>query len=92
MDENLAITLVTRLVCRFRNLEASQVPPGVDLASTLGFDSLDAAELLAAIHKETGRELDVNSMEQLRTIADIARCMENSAPAESTAREQGAAL
>lgn len=90
MDENLAITLVTRLVCRFRNLDASRVPPDADLALTLGFDSLDAAELLAAIHLETGRELDINSPEQLRTIVDIARRMVDPVPAESGARDQGA--
>jgi acyl carrier protein len=79
VDENYAITLVTRLVCRFRHLDASQVDPDADLAGALGFDSLDAAELLAAIHSETGYELDVDSVRQLRTIADIAGCIANAA-------------
>jgi acyl carrier protein len=92
VDENQAIMLVTRLVCRFRHLDASQVSPDADLARTLGFDSLDAAELLAAIHKETGRELEIGSLEQLRTVADIARCMAGTAPAGSAAAERGAAL
>jgi acyl carrier protein len=81
VNENQAITLVTRLVCRFRHLDASQVPPDADLPGTLGFDSLDAAELLAAIHSETGRELDINSLRQLRTIADIAGHLAGTAPA-----------
>lgn len=91
VDENQAIALVTRLVCRFRHLAASQVPPHVDLAVALGFDSLDAAELLAAIHRETGREVLVSSMDELRTIADVARCVADPAPAESVACALGAA-
>ncbi len=67
-----AVELVTRLVCRFRTLDASQLNATDDLADTLGFDSLDAAELVAAIHNETGRELDVASHEELRTIGGIA--------------------
>lgn len=90
MDENQAIALVTRLVCRLRHLDASQVSPDVDLAVALSFDSLDAAELLAAIHRETGRELHVSSSEQLRTIADVARYIASPVPAETIACELGA--
>jgi acyl carrier protein len=39
----------------------------------LGFDSLDAAELLAAVHKETRMELDIESITAMRTAGDIAR-------------------
>jgi acyl carrier protein len=81
VDENQATALVTRLVCRFRHIDPSQVPADADLVATLGFDSLDAAELLAAIHKETGRELDITSPRQLRTIADIAGRMTSTTPA-----------
>lgn len=73
MGESEAVELVTRLICRLRKLEASQVPPDVDLADTLGFDSMDAAEVLAALHKETGREVAACSIQDLRTVAGIAR-------------------
>jgi acyl carrier protein len=67
-----AVELVTRLVCRFRTLDSSQLSVTDDLADTLGFDSLDAAELVAAIHQETGRELGVTSYQDLRTVQNIA--------------------
>jgi acyl carrier protein len=73
MEYDDAVELVTRLVCRFRQVDATQIGPTDDLAATLGFDSLDAAELVAAIHKETGRELGATSFQELRTVQNIAR-------------------
>lgn len=73
MEYEDAVELVTRLVCRFRRVDPTQVSPTDDLADTLGFDSLDAAELVAAIHNETGRELGATSFQELRTVQSIAR-------------------
>jgi acyl carrier protein len=67
-----AVELVTRLVCRFRRLDSAQLGATDDLPDTLGFDSLDAAELVAAIHKETGRELPADSFQDLRTVRSVA--------------------
>jgi acyl carrier protein len=65
--------LVARLVCRGRRLDPSQVSDTASLADELGFDSLDAAELLAALHQETGFQLDVSSFNDIKTISDIAQ-------------------
>jgi acyl carrier protein len=70
-----AIALVTRLVCRGRRLDPSQVSASTHLVAELGFDSLDAAELLAALHKETGRQLNVDSIKDIETVSDIARSL-----------------
>jgi len=75
MEYDSAVELVTRLVCRIRNVAAEQVNTDVDLQDVLGFDSLDAAELVAAIHRETGMELAVSSFSDLRTIEKISRSM-----------------
>lgn len=72
MEHAEAVDMVTRLVCRFRKVDPSQVPADADLRETLGFDSLDAAELVAALHGETGTEIDVRSVEDLRTVDAIA--------------------
>jgi acyl carrier protein len=72
MGNDDAVELVTRLVCRFRTVDASQLNAADDLADTLGFDSLDAAELVAAIHQETGREIGIDSYHDLRTVQAIA--------------------
>jgi acyl carrier protein len=73
MGENEAVELVTNLICRLRRVEPSQVPLDEDLGDALGFDSLDAAELLAAVHKATGRELDVTCALDVRTVSGIAK-------------------
>jgi acyl carrier protein len=75
VTDDQAIALVTRLVCRSRHLDPSQVLAATNLADDLGFDSLDAAELLAALHKETGRQLDLDSMDDIQTVSGIARSL-----------------
>jgi acyl carrier protein len=75
MDYDAAVELVVRLVCAIRRVDAGQFDPGADLVESLGFDSLDAAELAAVIHRETGSELAVSSFEDLRTVESIARHM-----------------
>lgn len=62
MTNDEAVALVTRLICRIRQIDPAQMSETADLADDLGFDSLDAAELLAALHKETGRQLDMDSV------------------------------
>jgi acyl carrier protein len=73
MEYDSAVDLVTQLVCRIRNIAAEQVNPADDLADALGFDSLDAAELVATIQRETGKELEVDSFNDLRTIEKISQ-------------------
>jgi acyl carrier protein len=46
-----------------------------NLGDDLGFDSLDAAELLAALHKETGHQLSLDSMDDFQTVSGIARSL-----------------
>ena len=75
MTKREAADLVARLVCRGRHLDPSQVSETTDLVDELGFDSLDAAELLAALHQETGLQLDVGSVGDIKTVSDIARSL-----------------
>jgi acyl carrier protein len=77
VTDEQAIALVTRLVCRSRHLDPSQVLAAENLSNDLGFDSLDAAELLAALHKETGRQLTVDSIKDIQTVRGIAKCLVN---------------
>lgn len=72
MTYEKAVELVTKIVCRQRGLAPSLVLEDTDLVQTFGFDSLDAAELLATLHKETGHELSACSVEALTTVASIA--------------------
>ncbi|SCE99847.1 acyl carrier protein [Micromonospora viridifaciens] len=75
MDEQQAVELVTRLVARGRGVDTRALTPGTDLVDDLGFDSLDASELLAALHTETGTHLPLSDLSDLRTIGDIGRAL-----------------
>ncbi|WP_433337811.1 acyl carrier protein [Spirillospora sp. CA-294931] len=73
MTHEEAITMVIGLVARARHLDPSQLSAATELVGDLGFDSLDAAELLAALHNETGRRLDAASIADIRTVGEIAQ-------------------
>jgi acyl carrier protein len=80
LTDEQAIILVTRLVCQGRRLDPSQISVTTNLVDDLGFDSLDAAELLVALHKETGRQLNVDSIKGIQTVQDIASSLVNYQP------------
>lgn len=77
MTDEEATSLVIRLVCQGRQLHPSQLSESTNLVDDLGFDSLDAAELLVALHKETGKQLSVESIKGIQTIKDIAYSLVN---------------
>lgn len=72
MDEQQALDLVMRLVARGRGVDVRALGPQTHLSEDLGFDSLDASELLAALHTETGTHVPLSDLSELRTIADVA--------------------
>jgi acyl carrier protein len=72
MDERSALELVTRLVAKGRGVDPRALGPDTNLVDDLGFDSLDASELLASLHSETGRHLGVTDFSDLRTVGDVA--------------------
>ncbi|HEY0698576.1 MAG TPA: acyl carrier protein [Micromonospora sp.] len=75
MDEQQALDLVMRLVARGRGVDVRALSPETSLVEDLGFDSLDASELLAALHTETGNSMQLSDISELRTIADVARAL-----------------
>ncbi|MGB2570890.1 acyl carrier protein [Micromonospora citrea] len=75
MDEQQAVELVIRLVARGRGVDARALSPATNLVEDLGFDSLDASELLAAVHTETGTHLPMSDLSDLRTIGDIGHAL-----------------
>jgi acyl carrier protein len=86
MTEQETTGLVVDLICRQRHLDPSQVSETTNLREDLGFDSLDAAELLTALHKETGRHLGVDSMADVTTVGDLVRGVLASQDHEGAAR------
>lgn len=72
MDHQKAVDLVTGILSRTRAFDPSLISPETRLVDDLGFDSLDASELLAALHRDTGRQLAVTDLSQLQTVGQVA--------------------
>ncbi|WP_162794716.1 acyl carrier protein [Nonomuraea lactucae] len=75
MTEGEAVDLVSKLISRGRSIPLRDISPETHLVSDLGLDSLDAAELLAALHAETGKQLDFTSMEDFQTVGSVAKIL-----------------
>lgn len=64
-----------RVVATGRGVDVRVLSPQTCLVEDLGFDSLDAAEMLATLHSETGAQIDAPSLTELRTIDDVAEAL-----------------
>ncbi|MFD5539772.1 acyl carrier protein [Streptomyces sp. NPDC127079] len=78
MTEEKAVEILSSLICRGRPISPVSISPDTNLVDDLGFDSLDAAELLAAVHKETGQQLDVSSVKDFHTVGSLAKKLSGS--------------
>ena len=57
-------------------LEEGQITREARLVDDLRLDSLDQAELLVVLERETGEELPESGLEAVRTVNDILRLVE----------------
>ncbi|MEU3161547.1 acyl carrier protein [Streptomyces griseoincarnatus] len=78
MTQEKAVEVLSALICRGRHISPDSISPDTNLVDDLGFDSLDAAELLAAVHKETGQQLDVSSVKDFLTVEGLAKKLSDS--------------
>lgn len=72
MDHQKAVDLVVGILARTRAIEPSLITQDTHLVDDLGFDSLDASEMLAGLHRETGHQLVVSDLSQLQTVRQVA--------------------
>jgi len=75
MDEQQAVELVVAVVAKSRAVDPALLNESTRFVDDLGFDSLDASELLAALHKATGRHVAVDDLSQLQTIGQVAKAL-----------------
>ncbi|TDD75667.1 acyl carrier protein [Actinomadura darangshiensis] len=72
MHEKEAVELISKIIGRTRGIPARDISADTRLADDLGLDSLDAAELLAMLHRETGTMLDATSVKDFETVQSVA--------------------
>ncbi|MGA8112690.1 MAG: acyl carrier protein [Actinocatenispora sp.] len=75
MDEQSAVELVISVVSKSRTVDPSLLSESTHFVDDLGFDSLDASELLAALHQQTGRRLAITDLSELATIGQVAKAL-----------------
>jgi acyl carrier protein len=75
MDERQAVDLVIEVVSTSRALDPALLSGSTNFVDDLGFDSLDASELLAALHRRTGRQLPITALSELQTIDQAAKAL-----------------
>ena len=46
------------------------------LTEDLGADSLDAVEIIMALEEEIGKEIEDSNFQDIKTVGDIVRCVE----------------
>lgn len=71
MTEAEAAEIVAQILCRRKSVARSDISPQMRLVDDLGFDSLDLAELFAAIHQVTGRPMCVATLADLQTVGNV---------------------
>jgi acyl carrier protein len=75
MTEAEAAEIVAQILRRRTSLAVADVTPQMRLVDDLGFDSLDLAELFAAIHQATGRPMCVTTLADLQTVGNVVSAM-----------------
>jgi acyl carrier protein len=77
MNEQEATELVIDIICKSRGFDRSLVTPSTRLVDDLGFDSLDASELLAALHRRTGQRLELEDFRptELETVDQVGKAL-----------------
>ena len=75
MHEQQAVELVIGVVSRSKAIDPGLLSESTHFVRDLGFDSLDASELLAALHNATGRPLAITDLSQLQTVGQVAKAL-----------------
>jgi acyl carrier protein len=75
MDDQQATEVMIAVVSGSRALDPSVLTAATSFVGDPGFDSLDAAELLAALHRQTGRHLPAADVSGLQTIGQDAKAL-----------------
>ncbi|ODU57434.1 MAG: acyl carrier protein [Clostridium sp. SCN 57-10] len=73
MFEQVRDVIVATLRC-----EADEVKPETSLVNDLGADSLDAVELNMALEEAFGIHIPDGALAEMKTVADIVNCVEQS--------------
>lgn len=67
---------VQEIISNELGIDKEKVTMDSRLAEDLGADSLDAVEIIMALEEEVGKEIDDSNFQEIKTVGDIVRCIE----------------
>lgn len=67
---------VQEIISNELGIDKAKVTMDSRLAEDLGADSLDAVEIIMALEEEVGKEIDDSNFQEIKTVGDIVRCIE----------------
>lgn len=67
---------VQEIIAKELGIDKEKVTMDSRLTEDLGADSLDAVEIIMALEEEVGKEIDDNNFQEIKTVGDIVRCIE----------------
>ena len=67
---------VRDIIAKELGLDKNSVTLESRLTEELGADSLDAVEIIMALEEKIGKEIDDSNFQDIKTVGDIVRCLE----------------
>jgi acyl carrier protein len=71
MERHEASELVVGLLAAQRSIDPAAIQGGHSLLDDIGLDSLDATELLVALHQRIGLKLRIDQVEDFGTVDEL---------------------
>ena len=72
MTNDEAMALITRHLAQYVGCEPSAILPSMHVIDDLAIESIDAVELLIGIERETDMRIEVDVLEEISTVQDLA--------------------
>lgn len=72
MTHHEALELITRHLARFAGCEPTDILPTTHLIDDLAIESIDAVELLIGVERETDIQIEVEMLDDITTVQDLA--------------------
>lgn len=67
-----AIEIIARNLSTFTGLAPKAITPTMHVVDDLAIESIDAVELLISVERETSLQFDVDQIEEVTTVQDLA--------------------
>lgn len=72
----MVIDKLKQIIAEQFGIDTDAISEETDIVADLGADSLDVVEMMMALEEEYGVTIDDNKIAELKTVGDVAACVE----------------